>query len=45
VTIAKIGVLNAVSVGTLGYETLLGTTAVLSLSGDNIAVTHTITAG
>lgn len=45
VTIGKIGVLNAVTVGTLGYETLLGTTAVLSLSGDNIAVTHTITAG
>lgn len=45
VTIAKIGVLNAASVGTLGYETLLGTSATLSLAGDNIAVTHTITAG
>lgn len=45
VTIAKIGVLNAASVGTLGYETLLGTSATLSLSGDNVAITHTITAG
>jgi hypothetical protein len=45
VTVAKIGVLNASTVGTLGYETLLGTTAVLSLSGDNVAITHTITAG
>lgn len=45
VTVAKIGVLNASSVGTLGYETLLGTSATLSLSGDNVAITHTITAG
>ena len=45
VVIAKIGVLNASSSGTLGYETLLGTTATLSLSGDNVAITHTITAG
>ena len=45
VTIAKIGVLNAVTVGTLGYETLLNTSATLSLSGDNVAITHTITAG
>lgn len=45
VTVAKIGVLNAASVGTLGYETLLGTSATLSLSGDNVAITHTITAG
>jgi hypothetical protein len=45
VTIAKIGVLNASSAGTLGYETLLGTSATLSLSGDNVAITHTITAG
>ena len=45
VTLAKIGVLNAVTVGILGYETLLGTAATLSLSGDNAAITHTITAG
>lgn len=45
VTVAKIGVLNAITVGTLGYETLLGTSATLSLSGDNVAITHTITAG
>jgi len=45
VTVAKIGVLNAAAAGTLGYETLLGTSATLSLSGDNAAITHTITAG
>ena len=45
VTIAKIGVLNAVTVGTLGYETLLSATATLTISGDNVAITHTITAG
>ena len=45
VTVAKIGVLNAATVGTLGYETLLNSTATLTTSGDNTAVTHTITAG
>jgi hypothetical protein len=45
VTIAKIGVLNAASVGTLGYETLLNATATLTVAGDNVAVTHTITGG
>lgn len=45
VTIAKIGVLNASSVGTLGYETLLNATATLTVSGDNVAITHTLTIG
>lgn len=45
VTIAKIGVLNAPSVGTLGYEKLLTSTATLTAVGDNIAVTDTITGG
>ena len=45
VTIAKIGVLNASSAGTLGYETLLNATATLSAVGDNVAVTETVTAG
>lgn len=45
VTVGKIGVFNAVTVGVLGYETVLGTSATLSLSGDNVAITHTITAG
>ena len=45
VTIAKIGVLNAASVGTLGYETLLNATATLTVSGDNVAITETVTAG
>ncbi len=45
VVLAKIGVLNASSAGTLGYETLLNATATLTVSGDNAAITHTITAG
>jgi hypothetical protein len=45
VVIAKIGVLNAASVGTLGYEKLLTATATLNVAGDNVAITHTITAG
>jgi hypothetical protein len=45
VTIAKIGVFNASTVGTLGYETLLSSTATLTASGDNVAITETVTAG
>jgi hypothetical protein len=45
VTISKLGVFNASSSGTLGYETLLNATATLTTSGDNVTVTHTITAG
>ena len=45
VTIAKIGVFNAVTVGTLAYETLLNATATLTISGDNVAITETVTAG
>ncbi len=44
--IAKLGVLNAAtSGGTLGYETLLNATATLTISGDNVAITETVTAG
>lgn len=45
VTVAKIGVFNASSSGTLGYETLLNATATLTISGDNVTVTETVTAG
>lgn len=45
VTLAKIGVFNASSSGTLGYETLLNATATLTISGDNIVITETVTAG
>jgi hypothetical protein len=45
VTVAKIGVFNAVTGGTLGYETLLNATATLTIAGDNVAVTDTITGG
>lgn len=43
VTIAKIGVLNAASSGTLVYETLLGSTATITNVGDALTVTHTVT--
>jgi hypothetical protein len=43
VTIGKIGVFNASSSGSLVWETLLGTTATLSASGDALTVTETIT--
>jgi hypothetical protein len=45
VTIAKIGVFNASSSGTMAYETLLNATATLTTSGDNVTVTETVTAG
>lgn len=43
VTIAKIGVFNASSSGTLAFETLLTTTATLSASGDALTITETVT--
>lgn len=45
VVIAKVGVLNAASAGTLGYEKLMSPTATLSASGDNLVVTFTPTIG
>lgn len=45
VTIAKIGIFNASTVGTIAYETLLSATATLTASGDNVAITETVTAG
>lgn len=45
VTIAKIGVFNAASSGTMTFETLLNATATLTTSGDSVAITETITAG
>lgn len=44
VTIAKIGILNAASSGTLVHETLISPTATLSASGDQVTITETITA-
>lgn len=43
VTVAKIGIFNASSSGTLAWETLLSSTATLSASGDALTVTETIT--
>lgn len=45
VTVHKLGVLNATSAGTLGYETVLSADATLTASGDNVTVTDTVTAG
>lgn len=44
VVIAKIGILNASSAGTLAYEKLISSTATLTTSGDNVAITWTFTA-
>lgn len=43
VTIAKIGTFNSLTSGQLMFETLLGTTATLSLSGDQLTITQTVT--
>lgn len=43
VTVAKVGVLNASSSGTLVHETLLTTTATVSSSGDTLTITETVT--
>jgi hypothetical protein len=45
VTIAKDGVFNASSSGTLGYTALLNATATLSAIGDNLTNVKTVTAG
>lgn len=44
VTLAKIGILNASSSGTLVHETLLNATATLTSSGDQVTITETVTA-
>lgn len=43
VTVAKVGVLNASSSGSLVWSTLLSTTATISAVGDALTVTETIT--
>lgn len=43
VTIAKVGIFNASSSGSLVFETLLGTTATLSAVGDTLTITQTVT--
>jgi hypothetical protein len=43
ISIAKIGVFNASSSGTMAYETLLSATATLSASGDSLTLTDTFT--
>lgn len=45
VTVAKIGVFNAAAAGTMGYETLLNATSTLTISGDSVAITDTVTVG
>lgn len=43
VTLGKIGVFNASSVGTMAFETLLSPTATLSAVGDAVNITDTFT--
>jgi hypothetical protein len=43
VTIAKVAVFNASSSGKMPWESLLGTTATISASGDSVTITETIT--
>jgi hypothetical protein len=46
VTLAKMGVMNHITTAaTCCYETLLSATATLTISGDSIAITETVTAG
>jgi hypothetical protein len=45
VTLAQIGVFNASSVGTLFVHTALSGTATLSVVGDNLTITETVTDG
>jgi hypothetical protein len=44
VVLAKVGILNAASSGTLVYETLLNATSTLTVSGDATTITETVTA-
>ena len=43
VTLAKIGIFDAITSGNLCFETLLSATATLTVLGDAVTVTHTIT--
>ena len=43
VVLAKIGIFNASSVGTMMFETLLSQTATLSASGDAVTITDQVT--
>ncbi len=46
VVIAKLGVFNHVTTAaTMGYETLLNATATLTVSGDSVTITETVTGG
>lgn len=42
--LAKIGIFNASSSGTMGIETVMSSTATVTTSGDNVTVTETFTA-
>jgi hypothetical protein len=43
VTVAKIGVFNSLTGGTMAFETLLNATATLTTSGDQLTCTSTVT--
>lgn len=43
VTVAKLGIFNSISGGTMAFETLLNATATLTSSGDQVTCTDTVT--
>jgi hypothetical protein len=43
VTVAKLGVFNAASAGTMAFESAISPTATLSASGDALTITSTVT--
>jgi hypothetical protein len=43
VTVAKMGTFNSITGGTMAFETLLNATATLTISGDLLTVTQTVT--
>lgn len=45
VIVAKIGVFNGSTAGTMTFETLMNATATFNLSGDSMTLTETVTAG
>lgn len=45
VTVSQMGIFNAVTAGTISYKTALNSNATLNISGDNVTVTETVTAG
>jgi hypothetical protein len=45
VTVSQMGIFNASTAGTMSYKTALNANATITVSGDNITVTETVTGG